>query len=179
MFKLITLSVLLVTLGLFSEMQPQALWIAAGLALSISGSLLVTLQKIGNRPSFAFTLLTFVCYSKSFWLQLNGDLSWWLPALLFASAVIVFFLMLPRLDSVVFPVLMMGMVLVQLCWAATQLYISEPSVSSNLACAAAYLFAISALVDVTMSNQNGNGLRVLIVSGSNIAAHGLLVFSVL
>lgn len=179
MFKPITLSILLIILGIFSDLQPHVLWVAVALSLAVCVDLLAAFQKIGKRAAFVMTLIMFICYSKSFWLQLEGGLSWWLPALLFASAVIVFFLMLPRLDSIVFPVLMMGLVLVQLCWAATQLCLSAPAFGHQLACAGAYLFALSALLGAGNTKQSNKANKNSLVLGSYLLAHSLIVASVL
>jgi uncharacterized membrane protein YhhN len=180
--KLVTLAkplTLLLLLGiLFSQpdLTAASLWIAAGLALALVAELGRSLITVNRHLLFVCMLLMFTCFSKSFWLQLSGALSWWLPALLFAAGVIVFFLMLPRLDSQVFPVTIMGLMMLQLCWAATELCLRESGVGHQLACASSYLFALSALAYALRGYQSRAPSRL--ASASYLLAHALMVASV-
>ncbi|NMU25419.1 lysoplasmalogenase, partial [Vibrio parahaemolyticus] len=81
--------------------------IAGGLIVSMVAD---TLHSFKTRKLIYFTayLVAQVCYSKSFWVQLNGEIVWWLLALLLAASIVAFFLLLPQLDSLVFPVVIMG-----------------------------------------------------------------------
>ncbi|MFA0520147.1 lysoplasmalogenase family protein, partial [Vibrio sp. 10N.222.55.E8] len=86
-------------------------WIVAGLAISAIADVFHTVAQ--KRPlHFICFLLAQLCYSKAFWLQLSGEMVWWLFAFLLAACVVAFFLLLPRLDKLVFPVVIMGIVLI-------------------------------------------------------------------
>lgn len=173
--KPLTLLLLLVLLLSQPELTAASLWVAAGLALALLAELGRSLARVSRRLLFVCLMLMFTCFSKSFWLQLSGTLSWWLPALLFAAGVIVFFLMLPRLDSQVFPVIIMGLMLLQLCWAATELCLREPTYLHQMACASCYLFALSAL---GYALQAFRKTPTRLVSGGYLLAQAMLVASV-
>lgn len=100
-FKVFTLVLLLILVLTQGPDSAHSYWIAAGLLVSIFAD---TLHSLKSKKTLYFSgfLLAQLCYSKSFWLQLNGDIVWWLLALLLAASIVAFFLLLPQLDSLVF-----------------------------------------------------------------------------
>lgn len=156
---------------------PYLSWLVAGLSLFLLVELLRLVPWFSRRLLFVGTVMAFSCYSISFWLQINGSLAWWLPALLFASGIIVFFLLLPRLDAQVLPVMVMGLVLLQLCWAATELCLRTPTLTYQLACAGSYLFALCGLLHTQQRFLRRSAVPSSLVSGGYILAQSLLVCS--
>ncbi|GAL29234.1 hypothetical protein JCM19239_758 [Vibrio variabilis] len=64
-----------------------------------------------------FTKLSFfgyiaaqLAYSWAMWGQVNSEFVLWLPALLFCIAIVTFLLLLPRLDSFLMPVALIGFI---------------------------------------------------------------------
>ena len=72
----------------------SAWWITLGLIISALADSLYIFQK-HKKLCFAAYIGSQLCYSTSFWLQLSGEIVWWLPAMLLAIGIVVFFLM-PR-----------------------------------------------------------------------------------
>ncbi|NMU07448.1 lysoplasmalogenase, partial [Vibrio parahaemolyticus] len=130
-FKIFTLLLLLVLVLTQGASATYTYWIAGGLIVSMVAD---TLHSFKTRKLIYFTayLVAQVCYSKSFWVQLNGEIVWWLLALLLAASIVAFFLLLPQLDSLVFPVVIMGMMLVQLAWAAGEVWLQVPSYANAI-----------------------------------------------
>ncbi|MDA0150315.1 lysoplasmalogenase family protein [Vibrio sp. LaRot3] len=102
----------------------SAWWVSLGLIISILADALY-IRKKAQRTCFAFFLAAQICYSTSFWLQISGEIVWWLPAMLLAMGIVVFFLLLPKIDRLIFPVVIMGMALIQLNWAAGEVWLLQ------------------------------------------------------
>ncbi|WP_222434451.1 lysoplasmalogenase family protein, partial [Vibrio cyclitrophicus] len=96
-----------------SVMADFTYWLVAGLVVSAIADVLHSLTQ-KRTLYFVCFLVAQISYSKAFWLQLSGEMVWRLLALLLAACIVAFFLLLPRLDKLVFPVVIMGMVLIQL-----------------------------------------------------------------
>ncbi len=145
-FKPLTLLSLLVILCLFGRNEVQFIWIAAGLLLFLISDIVGHLPQPKLKTAFCLQLLAFLFYSKGFWLQLYSDINWWLPALLFAGSIILFLMLLPKLESVIFPVITMGLVSVQMTWAAFAAWMCNYSLANLYACIACLIFITVALL---------------------------------
>lgn len=146
-FKPVTLLLLMAILVAAGRDEIQFVWVAIGLFLSLIASILSVLPKSHPKVSFALLLSAFLSYSKGFWSLLQGDIAWWLPALLFAGSIIIILLLLPKLDTMIFPVTVMGLVLVQMSWAASAVWMSNATTANLYACIACLIFVIATLIN--------------------------------
>ncbi|WP_070962923.1 lysoplasmalogenase family protein [Vibrio sonorensis] len=126
LFKTLTCLMLMWLLVFSNEMTNARYWVVGGLLISLIAEAGYLLKK-HSKFSFTALIVAQLCFSKSFWMQLSGDIIWWLPALLLGSAIVAFFLLLPKLDRLVFPVITMGIILIQLNWAAGEIWLLEAS----------------------------------------------------
>lgn len=145
-FKLLALLSLIALLLFSAHDEPQFIWVFSGLVCSLLAEILGQLSQPRVKVIFGLMLITFLAYSKGFWTQLSGDISWWLPALLFAGSVILFLLLLPKLDTIVFPVSIMGLVLVNMSWAASAVWMGNATQANLMACIACLIFVASAVL---------------------------------
>ncbi|HHX8334997.1 MULTISPECIES: lysoplasmalogenase [Vibrio diabolicus subgroup] len=177
-FKIFTLLLLLVLVLTQGASATYTYWIASGLIVSMVAD---TLHSFKTRKLiyFAAYLLAQVCYSKSFWVQLNGEIVWWLLALLLAASIVAFFLLLPQLDSLVFPVVIMGMMLVQLAWAAGEVWLQAPSYANAIGFSGTLVLIYSALAYAIHGYRKPMKHAYLWVSGSYFFAHALIVASII
>ncbi|HHX8654155.1 TPA: lysoplasmalogenase [Vibrio diabolicus] len=177
-FKIFTLLLLLVLVLTQGASATYTYWIAGGLIVSMVAD---TLHSFKTRKLIYFTayLLAQVCYSKSFWVQLNGEIVWWLLALLLAASIVAFFLLLPQLDSLVFPVVIMGMMLVQLTWAAGEVWLQAPSYANAIGFSGTLVLIYSALAYAIHGYRKPMKHAYLWVSGSYFFAHALIVASII
>ena len=177
-FKIFTLLLLLVLVLTQGASATYTYWIAGGLIVSMVAD---TLHSFKTRKLiyFAAYLLAPVCYSKSFWVQLNGEIVWWLLALLLAASIVAFFLLLPQLDSLVFPVVIMGMMLVQLAWAAGEVWLQVPSYANAIGFSGTLVLIYSALAYAIHGYRKPMKHAYLWVSGSYFFAHALIVASII
>ena len=119
----------------------QAIFI--GLGLSVIGDIFLMLPKDRFIPGLISFLLAHLAYSLAFWSQLNGDMVWWLPAMLVGGGVIVFLLLLPSLGKMIVPVAVYIAVIVQMTWAAGEFWLTVGSTAGLLAFIGALVFIVS------------------------------------
>ncbi len=177
-FKIFTLLLLLLLVLTQGASAPYTYWIAAGLGVSIVAD---TLHSLRSRKWLYFCgyLIAQACYSKSFWMQLNGDIVWWLLALLLAASIVAFFLLLPQLDSLVFPVVIMGIMLVQLAWSAGEVWLQSSSYAHAIGFSGTLIMIYSALAYAIHGYRKPIKHAYIWVSGSYFLAHALIVASVI
>ncbi|ELB2078342.1 lysoplasmalogenase [Vibrio parahaemolyticus] len=177
-FKIFTLLLLLILVLTQGPSADHSYWIAGGLVVSMFAD---TLHSFKTRKLiyFAAYLAAQVCYSKSFWVQLNGDIVWWLLALLLAASIVAFFLLLPQLDSLVFPVVTMGIMLVQLAWAAGEVWLQTPSYANAIGFSGTVIMTYSALAYAIHGFRKPMKRAYVWVSGSYFLAHALIVASII
>ncbi|MCK6265742.1 lysoplasmalogenase [Vibrio sp. ZSDE26] len=159
-----------------TELSEVQFWVALGLGVSMIADTLYLLKKNG-RLCFASFLIAQICLSKSFWVQLYGGIEWWLPAFLLAASVVAFFLLLPQIDRLIFPVTIMGLVLIQLAWAAGAVWLLESTALSLLGFIGSLMLIISAaLLAIHDYRRPIIGGRYLI-SGAYLLAYSLITAS--
>ncbi len=178
LFKMVSLVLLLAMIiePLFSRSMP-AIWITIGLVIAMLADGLHTFHL---RPKLCFLGFLFaqLCYSKAFWIQLSGNMVWWLPALLIATSIVTFFLLLPQIDTLLFPVTIMGLVLVQLAWASGEVLLQRPSLASLAGFVGSLLFILSALLLAIHDYRHSLPWGQYWISGSYLLAQSLMVASV-
>ncbi|MFB9137467.1 lysoplasmalogenase [Vibrio olivae] len=171
--------VLLLTMVAFRhELDAPALWIAVGLLISVIADSLYILKR-HLKLSFVAFLLAQLSYSKSFWLQLSGDIVWWVPSMLFAGGIVVFFLFLPKIDRLIFPVAIMGMMLLQLNWAAGQVWLITPTIATAMGMLGTMVLAISAGLLAVHDHRRTFKAGQYWISGSYLLAHSLITASLI
>ncbi len=176
-FKPLTLLLLLIILCLSGSNEIQFIWIAIGLLLFLVIDILELFSKIKYQTIFGMQLIAFLFYSKGLWVQLYGDISWWLPALLFAGSVILFLLLLPKLDTVILPAATMGLVSVQMVWAASAVLMGNDTLPDLYACIACLIFIVIALLRVINRYHVSRGAEQW-VTASYFVAQSFIVASV-
>nr|QIH43035.1 lysoplasmalogenase [Vibrio ziniensis] len=154
-----------------------SLWVLAGLVVSAIADI-YRIQQKQAKACFSAFLVVQLFYSKAFWIQLTGPMIWWLPALLIAASIVAFFLLLPQIDTLIFPVTVMGMMLLQMTGASGEVWITNPTPSSLLGFIGSLSFIVSAIIlaihDYRQPLRYGNAL----ISGCYLLAQGLIVASV-
>ncbi|WP_139685695.1 lysoplasmalogenase [Vibrio tasmaniensis] len=176
LYKVFTF-VLLATIALTQSVVVDfTYWVVAGLAISAIADVLHTVTQ-KRLLHFVCFLLAQLCYSKAFWLQLSGEMVWWLFALLLAACIVAFFLLLPRLDKLVFPVVIMGIVLIQLAWASGEVWLLEPQLSHAVGFVGCCVLLLSALAYALNFYRSPIKGAYFWITGSYFLAHALIVAS--
>ena len=117
--------------------------IFAGLLLSAVGDIFLMLPKDRFMPGLVSFGLALFAYSLACWSQFDGNMVWWLPAMLFAGGIIVFLLLLPSLGRLMVPVAVYIAVIVLMAWAAGEFWLTTRSAAGLLAFSAALIFMFS------------------------------------
>lgn len=176
-FSAFSLLLLLVMLwsqdGLVGQLE---WWISLGLVISILADGLY-ISKLSLRICFASFIAAQLCYSTAFWLQLSGQVVWWLAAMLLAMGVVAFFLLLPKIDRLIFPVVIMGMVLLQLNWVTGELWLLQHSQQALLAFLGSLSLTASAILLVIHDYRHPIIVGRYLISGCYLLAHSLIVAS--
>ncbi len=152
-------------------------WVIGGLILSVVSDILLVLPSPKIQKSFYIRMVSFAAYSLYFWGELQGHITWWLPALLFASGVIIFLLLLPKLDVLVFPVTIMGILLLQMAWAAGTVWLNHSTTANLLAFISALGFVIAALIRALYGHHQREANLDLYITLFYFASQVLLVRS--
>jgi uncharacterized membrane protein YhhN len=126
-----TLVALTVTMGLLVFLvAPLHLYstvligVSLGLLVSVVGDSLLVLRGHGRVRYLTYSLST-VFYTAAYWSQSNGTIHWWLPILLFCSGIVLLLLILPQVESRVFPSIFTGVLLMTLFWATVELWLQQ------------------------------------------------------
>lgn len=178
-FKTMSMVMLLgIVLGSTTSWTPAVIWLVSGLAVSIGADALYILKRY-RKLCFACFLLAQVLYSKSFWSQLDGDIVWWLPILLLALSIVVFLLLLPQIDKLIFPVILMGITLISLNWAAGEVWLTANEFGAFIGFAGTLTLTLSAMLLAIHDYRRPLFLGRYWISGSYILAHSLITASVI
>lgn len=178
-FKLMSLGVLCSILYSAMPLSTEpTMWVLVSLLAAMFADGLYYFKSC-IKVSFIAFLCSQVLLSKAFWCQLSGGIVWWMPALLIASGVVAFFLLLPQLDKLIFPVLLMGLVLIQMTWAAGEVWLTANDTMSILGFLGCITFiltwVIQAIHDFKRPIKGGQYL----VSSMYLFAQSLVVISVM
>ncbi len=119
----------------------QAIFI--GLVLSVVGDVFLMWPKDRFIFGLGSFLLAHIAYSLAFWSQLDGNMVWWLPAMLVGGGIIVFLLLLPSLGALIAPVAIYIAIIVQMTWAAGEFWLTAGSTAGLLAFIGALVFIVS------------------------------------
>ena len=153
-------------------------WILASLLVSMVADVLHYFKQY-SRISFISFLAAQILVSVAFWMQLSGSIVWWMPALLIATGIVAFFLLLPQLDKLIFPVMIMGGVLIQMAWAAGQSWLRLSTPSALCGFLGALLFMVSWVILAIHENRQPIKCGEYLVSGTYLLAQCLIVEAVL
>lgn len=179
MFKTMSLLMLLVMLwSQYSLATPAALWVSAGLVISMIADALYLFKK-QLRLCFAGFIAAQLSYSAAFWLKLSGDMVLWLPAMLLGVGVVCFFLLLPKIDQLIFPVVMMGIVLLQLNWAAGEVWLINGGLASAVGFIGSLTLTLSAVLLAIHDYKHPLYQGRYLISGSYLLAHSLITASLI
>lgn len=176
-FKPFTILLMLVLL-IQSGGESAYVWlIGAGLIFSMIGDVFLMLPKDRFLLGLASFLGAHVLYSSAFWLQLSGDMVWWLPAILFAAGIIIFLLLLPNLGNMALPVIGYILVIVQMAWAAGEVWLTSRTGVSLLAFSGALMFMLSDVILAFDRFKHSTKLSTTMVMGCYYVAQGLITAS--
>ncbi len=129
----------------YSTPNSPLAWVVYGLVVAYVAECLVIGRQRTIRLTFLFHLFAFSLYSRALWLQLLSEVSWWLPIAVIAAGIIVVLLMLPLLDRILLPVLLMGLMLLQMLSVSTQLWMATPQTMQLMAVVASVSFIASGM----------------------------------
>lgn len=178
-FKTIALGLLCVLLLTHSSgLSASGQWILASLLVSIAADGLHFFRPY-SKVSFCSFLVAQLLVSKAFWLQLSGTIVWWMPALLIATGIVAFFLLLPQLDKLIFPVMIMGLVLLQMAWAAGEAWLKMGTSASLCGFLGAICFIVSWLMLAIHERRQEIKGGEYFISGFYFLAQCLVVQAVL
>ncbi|EGU36185.1 hypothetical protein VII00023_04257 [Vibrio ichthyoenteri ATCC 700023] len=151
-------------------------WISLGLVISMLADGLYISNR-SRRICFASFIAAQLCYSTAFWLQLSGQVVWWLAAMLLAMGIVAFFLLLPKIDRLIFPVVIMGMVLLQLNWVTGELWLLQHTQQALLAFLGSMSLTTSAILLAIHDYRQPIIAGRYLISGSYLLAHSLIIAS--
>ncbi|MFC3025197.1 lysoplasmalogenase [Vibrio zhugei] len=178
-FKLMSLGLLYSIL--FSVMPfstEPATWVLISLLVAMFADGLYYFKSC-IKVSFIAFLCSQLLLSKAFWCQLSGSIVWWMPALLIASAIVAFFLLLPQLDNLIIPVALMGLVLIQMAWAAGEVWLNASNIASLMGFLGCITFILSWITQAIHDFKRPIKGGQYIVSGTYLLAQSLVVISVM
>jgi len=159
------------------DLSVVSLWITMGLAVSAIADFL-RIQHKQSKVVFTSFLVVQLFYSKAFWMQLSGSMVWWLPAMLFAAGIVAFFLLLPQIDTLIFPVTVMGLMLLHMTWASGEVWITSPSIASLMGFIGSLFFILSAVLLAIHDYHRPLRFGQAVIGGCYLIAQGLIVASV-
>ncbi|WP_159657622.1 lysoplasmalogenase [Vibrio atypicus] len=171
-----TMSMLMLVVMLWSQdslVGIAAWWVSLGLVIAVLADNLYIFKK-QKKLCFAAYIGSQLCLSTSFWLQLSGEIVWWLPAMLLAIGIVVFFLMLPKIDRLIFPVVIMGMMLLQLNWAAGEVWLLSGSLAGGMGFLGTLTLTLSAGLLAVHDYRHPIAYGRYLISGSYLLAHCLI-----
>ncbi len=178
-FKALSLALLLyITLTHSAVLSAPVMWVVTGLSFALIGDAFYLLR-VRPKTCFGAFLLAQFFYSKAFWVQISGAMVWWLPALLIATSIVAFFLLLPQLDRVIFPVAVMGGMLLQMTWAAGEVWLKSASSASLAGFSGSLLLMLSALLFAIHDYKRPLRFGHYLIPGGFLLSQGLIVLSVI
>ncbi|SHO57203.1 lysoplasmalogenase family protein [Vibrio quintilis] len=95
-----------------------------------------------QRLSFLAFILTSVSFSLTFWLRVSYPLQIWLLISIFAVSVMMFLLVLPRIEHKLLPVFIIGLLMINFVWAAGEFWLQTHSFQAGTGVAGAILWAL-------------------------------------
>ncbi|MDP5255725.1 MULTISPECIES: lysoplasmalogenase [unclassified Vibrio] len=153
-------------------------WLCVGLIISmVTDWSLVSAKRLPL--SFLGFVLAQVAYSLMFWSQMTQEVAWWPLAVLLAAGVVGFLLLLPKIDRLVFPVVIMGIVLIHLAWIAGEWWLQLPTFGNTLAIIAVLLLLFSSMAYLLNRHHKSVPSRYLWVMGGYLLAQILLTASLI
>ena len=173
-FKILSLFMLLMIVWSHQYVPSVSLaWVSIGLVISAISDWFYA-NKACYKVCFIGFMAAQFAYSLLFWSQLSSGIVWWLPAMLLALGVVCFFLLLPKIDRFIFPVVMMGVSLLLLNWAAGEVWLSQSSLKNLTGFAGTLMLALSAMLLAIRDYKLSFCKSRYFASGSYLIAHSLI-----
>lgn len=94
--------------------------------------------------------------------------------MLLAIGIVVFFLMLPKIDKLLFPVVIMGMMLLQLNWAAGEVWLFTDTTASLVGFLGTLTLTLSAALLAVHDYRHPIAYGRYLISGSYLLAHSMI-----
>lgn len=178
MRALYLLGLLVMVITQLTSLEITGYWLIAGLSIALLADGVYCANQKTTWCFGAFLVVQF-CYSQVFWSQLSGSMEWWLPALLAAACIVGFFLLLPQLERLIFPVTVMGLMLLQLSWAAGEVWIRLHTSPALAGFMGSVLLLFCALLLAIHGYRRTIPYGHYWISGGYLLANTLIVTSVL
>ncbi|MFA0087269.1 hypothetical protein BCU70_18320 [Vibrio sp. 10N.286.49.C2] len=175
-FSAVTHGLLLVLLLNTDGINEYQWWLALGLGIFLISDL-GQQQARFNKVSFIGYIVAQVVYSVGFWGQVQSQFVLWLPALLLCIAIVTFFLLLPRLDSFLLPVAVMGVSLINVMCAAGEVWLFHLDWRTLQAFLGSLCLSASAMMWGLDKYHFRSGRARYGISGSYYLSHALIVSS--
>lgn len=175
-FSVMTHGLLLAILLGSEGISDYQLWLSFGLVLFLISDVGHLSGRFG-RASFVGYVIAQLVYSLGLWGQVQSHFVLWLPALLLCVAIVTFFLLLPRLDSFLLPVAIMGLSLVNVVCAAGEAWLYHSDGPSLQAFIGTLCLSVSAMM-WGLDKYHFKKVRARYgISGSYYLSHALIVAS--
>ncbi|WP_070966485.1 lysoplasmalogenase [Vibrio sonorensis] len=152
--------------------------IVLALLVSSLGDILLMSPKDRFLSGLSVFLLAHLIYTVTFWLQIDTNLSLWLPFLLGCIGVIVYLLLLPSLDEVKLPVAIYFVVILLMAWSAIEFWRTSHSQAAVFAVMGALIFIISDLVLAIDRFRSSSRFSKQVIMTTYYTAQALFTLSV-
>ena len=179
LFKTVLFLMLLVMLWSHDKsITAASVGVSLGLVMSILSDSFYLFRR-NTKLCFSGFIVVQLCYSAAFWGQFSGEIVWWLPAMLLGGAIVAVLLLLPKLDRVILPVIIMGSVLLQLNWAAGEVWLNRGSVASGVGFTGCLTLTLSAALLAIYDHKMLFDKDRYLISASYLLAHTLIAASLI
>jgi len=171
--------ILLMAIGVVMFAKPSFfMWlIVAGLVLSAVGDVFLMLPKDKFIQGLLAFLIAHLFYSVAFWGQVGAEMVWWLPAVLFSAGIMIVLLLLPDLKSMLIPVTVYMLVIIQMAWAAGEYYLTTSTLASSFAFVGALSFLFSDLTLAMNRFRQKSLTKEYLIMTSYYLAQGAIAYS--
>jgi uncharacterized membrane protein YhhN len=161
----ITLLLVLLVWGLTSDIHFSAVWISVGLMGSIVIEGLLSSKRF-MKLCYLIFLLVCITFSLAFWTRVSDPVHWDAVIFLVAGGIVLFLLMLPHIDKQLIPAIVLGAVLLELIWAASEWWLQERNWVSGIGLAGTLLlFIISFQILTALAKKTFTSVGPLSLGG--------------
>lgn len=149
-----------------------------GVLTSLVADILLFVQQ---RFRLSFVLITgaLLLYGWALWLRVGTPSLSWLPALLFALAIVLFLLFLPHLGRSWIPAAAITLTSIQLAWAAIEWWMMSSQIATVLGVIGVFLIPIVAILLGLQHTKNVLWREPRVSAAIYLLANGLIIASLL
>ncbi|CAM3912536.1 hypothetical protein VA7868_03593 [Vibrio aerogenes CECT 7868] len=127
-----------------------------------------------QRFSFLAFVLTSISLNLTFWLRISHPVQIWLLISILAVSIVMLLLVLPRIDHKLFPVFIVGLLMVSFVWAACEFWLQEHSLRAGAGTTGTILWALVTFrVMLYPAYTKQNQLNMWVIVGYQISLAGI------